>query len=81
MAKHMATSVWGFWRENRMNGKWRNGYVRTVSDKLIEVSLMPKDKIKIGIDLTGGDGLGIRMTRNEARMLARRINECLEATK
>lgn len=75
MARHLPTSMWCFYRvgsEDKRRGPIRQGYVQTLSTSQIKVTLF----------IHGDDwGTGLNLTRAEARMLARRLNECLEGTK
>lgn len=51
-------------------GTFPNGFVRTLED----------DKILVTYHLERGDMQFIRLTRRHARLLAKRINECLDDT-
>jgi len=68
MAKHKPTVVWAVKR----TGGYPNGYVRTEDEKHLDISFFLEE---------GRDGAGFTVTRQFAKMLARRINQCLEATK
>ena len=90
MARHLPTTVWAFYRRAKGLGDarrhfWRQGYVRTLSHGTIEVSLHPAIGRTVwagfDVDRQSAGGIGLRLTRDEARMLARRLTECLEATR
>lgn len=77
MAKHRPGSIWSFRRALPFDS-----YVRTANSQAVELHLcftIPTEQHN------GADGsvpyTVIRMPRREARLLARRILECLEATK
>lgn len=63
------TSVW----PTRRLGVYPQTYVQVARDDedMIEVSRFP----------TPGDGIALLFSRSEARLLARRINECLDRTR
>jgi hypothetical protein len=65
---HKPAMMWAF----RMPGKYPNGYVQTTEDNQILMSFFDKE---------GEDGIGIIRSRRDARLLARRILQCLEKTK
>lgn len=78
MAKHKAGSIWSF---RKPRGQF-DSYVRTANPQALELVLA--FTIPTHIE-RGGQGAVpctiIRIPRREARLLARRILECLEATK
>jgi hypothetical protein len=69
MAKHLPDKVWDL----RKDGE-SNGYVMTINDKMIYVYYYGdmNDPTKI---------VDFQINRNDARLLARRILECLEESK
>lgn len=68
MSKHLPSVVWT--SRNRFDIPYQA--VRTHSKTEIVISIMPGH---------GENGIGFKLSRLEARMLARRINQCLDATK
>ena len=68
MAKHTSCALWML----RRPGVYPNGWVRT----------WDKDRIAFFlVNAEGEDGYGYVCPRKDARLLAKRILECLEATK
>jgi hypothetical protein len=67
--KKWRSTCWAWGKIGTREGS--RGYV-SVTDVGIHISLYRDDEVI---------GFGLDLTRFEARMLARRINECLEATK
>lgn len=69
MAKHLPSVVWALRRYK--DGQYPRVYVATAGRE------------HICIDLYNGDPIGhaVTLKRQDARMLARRINECLDATR
>lgn len=68
MPKHKPTVVWstyGF-------GKYPYAYVATSGERNVTINFFPDDS---------GLGYGFTLTRSHARLLAKRINQCLEDTK
>ena len=75
MARHKPGSIWSF---RRPSGVF-DSYVRTANPMAVEMVLvqtLPIEVVKDGIPYTV-----IRMPRREARLLARRLLQCLEDTK
>ena len=68
MPKHKPGSIWMM----RSPGKYPNGEVSTTLDGRLSLSYYEK---RIGY-ITG-----ISMSRRDARLLAKRINQCLDETK
>ena len=69
MAKHIPNKVW----ELRKDGD-SNGYVMTISDKKIYVYYYGDMDNPLSI-------MDLEISRTDARLLARRILECLEESK
>lgn len=67
MAKHLPTTIW----PAKKMGTYPNVYVRTADDKNITILLADGSP----------EVSGLKLPRQTAKMLARRINECLEASK
>jgi len=68
MGKHLPTVIWMM----RRIGVYPNGWVETASDD------------RIAISYTHGIGHGvyrIELSRKDARLLAKRINQCLDDTR
>jgi hypothetical protein len=76
MAVHKPSTVWCFNRHLEKDGS----YVRTINTKEVRVVLAREVP---GFITSSGDSrhLVVDLTRAQARLLARRINEMLEATK
>lgn len=75
MARHLSGTAWAFWRHNKARpptgwGRIQQGYVLTTNENRIEVCLLRDDHWDHQ-----------EFTRDEARMLARRILGCLEGSK
>ena len=68
MSKHKPTTVW----MTRLDSKKPYQTVRTRMDGEIAIAFFPGNR---------GDGFGVTIRRRDARMLARRINQCLDDTK
>lgn len=68
MAIHKPSSIW----PTRPLGVYPQQYVRTLDEDHIGVSFHAT---------LNGLGREVRLTRHEARMLARRLNECLDDTR
>lgn len=68
MGKHLPSVVW------TTNSRFDRPYqaVRTDSETEVVISIMPG---------SGKDGIGFNLSRKDARMLARRINQCLDGTR
>lgn len=66
MAKHRPTIVW----PTRPLGSYPQQYVRTADDENLELSFHVEHR----------DGWAVKLSRRDARMLARRINQCLDET-
>lgn len=68
MAKHRPAVVW----HTRLD--WKRPYqaVRTHDEENLIVSIMPGN---------GADGVGFKISRVDARLLARRIEQCLKGTR
>jgi len=68
---HHYPAAFRFWREDHPGGL-RNGDVNTVAPdgRLVDLTLFRADRTVI-----------VRLSRADARMLARRITQCLEASK
>lgn len=67
MSKHLTAVIW----LSLPIGKYPNTQVKTLNKKEVEVAMFPGD----------GQGTGFRLSRHHAKMLARRITQCLEETK
>lgn len=67
MAKHLPTTVW----HTRLGTEAPYQTVRTHDGKTVIVGFMPGKKM---------DGWAILLSRKDARLLARRINQCLDHT-
>lgn len=72
MARHLPTVVWMFWREDKpfRLGRIRQGCVQTHNERVIEIALFEQH----GWDV-------LRLHRDDARMLHKRLGQCLEETK
>lgn len=68
MAKHLESVTWGFRKNNKKNHI--NGFVKTASKKEIAISLDHRD----------GFFTFFNLSRRDARLLAKRINQCLDYT-
>jgi len=68
MAKHMPAIAWGLHKP----GASPNGYVSTASPKELRIELYP---------IYMEPGFAFKLSRREAKLLARRITQCLEKTK
>ena len=69
--KRWASTLWGW-------GTFPNhrGYVGVYDDDRIQISFLSKaSELEVA-----GDGCWIRLSRQDARMLARRLNQCLDRT-
>ena len=66
MAKYLPSVIWS----TRLKGAHQ--IVSTASLAKIKISFMPGD---------GKDGLSFLLLRKDARLLAKRINQCLDETK
>ena len=71
MARHRPGIVWSL-RRKALGYEW----VRTHPDGGLDIRVSVMDWWQVD-----GDRLGVQMDRATARLLARRIQECLEATK
>ena len=69
MSKHKPGTIWML----RPAGQYPNGCVETVRDGKLVIEYSP--------DRTPYESVCFRMPRADARLLAKRIMECLEATK
>lgn len=67
MARHRPSVIW----PTRKIGVYPQAYVRTANEKEIWIDFFPVE---------GGEGGSIKIGRRDARLLARRINECLDQT-
>lgn len=81
MSRHLPTVVWRFWRDDKHGSKhrWRNGQVRTIDRSTLELALFPADGMVVALD-GEGDGIGLRLSRADARMVVRRLTQVLEDT-
>lgn len=71
MTQHWPGTVWGLRRfDSRMPEGCKNGVVRTLLDGYV--------LIEYG---TGDDFKYLKLKRADAKLLAKRINECLETTR
>ena len=68
MGKHIPCLTWAL----RRVGKYPQAYVETRNSKALNISFFPDDS---------GLGNGFEISRGDAKLLARRITQCLEATK
>ena len=68
MAKHNPGTFWPLHRV----GKYPNGYIQTASDQEIAICFVPDEESDAGC---------FNLSRRDARLLAKRILQCLEATK
>jgi hypothetical protein len=68
MAKHIPGLMWG-WRKP---GKYPNGYVSTASPQELKLEIYPEED---------KPGFAFTISRGDAKLLARRITQCLERTK
>lgn len=68
MGKHLPSTVWATYPI----GKYPYAYVATEGEKNVSINFFPDDS---------GVGAGISLTRAHARLLAKRINQCLDETK
>ena len=66
MRRHEPCVVWPM----RRIGVYPQWIVRTSDESTLEVQFFPD----------AGDGLGFKISRSDARMLARRLNQCLDDT-
>lgn len=67
MAKHRPTVVW----PTRRLGSYPQQYVRTADEQTLELSFHTEAEFA---------GWAVKLSRRDARMLARRINQCLDET-
>lgn len=67
MAKHMDNTVWC----TRLETDRPYQTVKTVDEKTVSIGFMPGG---------GVAGYGFHVSRKDARLLAKRINACLDAT-
>jgi hypothetical protein len=68
MGKHLPSTVWATYPFDR----YPYAYVATEGEDNVSIAFFP--------DLNGV-GTGISLTRAHARLLAKRINQCLDETK
>lgn len=67
MARHLQTSVW----HTRLETDRPYQTVRTVSESEVSIGFFPGNL---------GAGYGMTISRKDARLLAKRINQCLDGT-
>lgn len=67
MARHLPTVAW------HTHLDWKRPYqaVRTHDENTLIISIMPGNR---------ADGVGFKISRKDARLLARRIEQCLKGT-
>lgn len=68
MPKHYSAQCWAM----RPVGKYPQVYVRTITEKSVSC---------IYHEYEGQPGTGFVLTRRDARLLAKRINQCLDSTR
>jgi hypothetical protein len=73
MAEHLPSLVWSFYPP----GRPCNSYVRTANTVALDIELWG---VIAEVD-AAGMVTTLRLPRKQARMLARRIDQCLDATK
>lgn len=66
MGKHLPTVIW----PTRPMGVRPQQYVRTADESNVEVTFV----------IAAGEAWAVRLSRHDARMLARRLNQCLDET-
>lgn len=68
MSKHKESTIWAV----RQIGEYPNFYVKTDGDRCLEISSVREETVY---------AYSISFTRRDARLLAKRINQCLDETR